>query len=76
MFKIIFNVKKLIHISWKNAVVKIFSLSGEELQTLDVSRKGKGSLEVSGGSFGAGTYTYQLILDGKTINTKIMVLTR
>jgi Chaperone of endosialidase/Secretion system C-terminal sorting domain len=59
-----------------NAVVKIFSLNGEEVKTIRVNGTGKGMVEVNAGSLSAGTYTYQLILDGKTIDTKLMVLTK
>jgi hypothetical protein len=60
----------------KNAVVKIYSLNGDEIKIINVNGTGKGSVEVNGGSFAAGTYTYQLILDGKTIDTKLMVITK
>lgn len=59
-----------------NASIKVFSLSGEELKTVSLSGKGNGSVEISGGSFAAGTYTYQLVIDGKTVDTKIMVITK
>jgi Chaperone of endosialidase len=60
----------------KNALVKIYSLNGDEIKTIKVNGTGKGSVEVNGGSFAAGTYTYQLILDEKTIDTKLMVITK
>ncbi|MBC8048029.1 MAG: tail fiber domain-containing protein [Fimbriimonadaceae bacterium] len=59
-----------------NAVIKIFSLTGEEMKSVSLTGKGKGTVEINGGSFQAGTYTYQLIVDGKSIDTKIMVLTK
>lgn len=59
-----------------NAYIKVFSLSGEELKSVALPGKGKGSVEISGGSFAAGTYTYQLVVDGKSIDTKIMVITK
>jgi trimeric autotransporter adhesin len=60
----------------KNALVKIYSLNGDAMKTIQVNGIGKGFVEVNGGSFAAGTYTYQLILDGKTIDTKLMVITK
>ena len=60
----------------KNAMVQIYSLNGDAIKTIKVNGTGKGSVEVNGGSFAAGTYTYQLILDGKTIDTKLMVITK
>jgi Chaperone of endosialidase len=60
----------------KNAMVKIYSLNGDAIKTINIAQTGKGSVEVNGGSLAAGTYTYQLILDGKTIDTKLMVITK
>jgi Chaperone of endosialidase len=60
----------------KSAVVKIYSLNGDAMKTIQVNGTGKGFVEVNGGSFAAGTYTYQLILDDKTIDTKLMVITK
>jgi len=46
------------------------------LKSIALSGTGRGSVEISGGSFAAGTYTYQLVVDGKSIDTKLMVITK
>ena len=70
------NINYFIPSTTRNALVKIYSLNGEEVKTIKVNGTGKGMVEVNAGSLSAGTYTYQLILDGKTIDTKLMVLTK
>lgn len=59
-----------------SAVIKIFSLNGEEIKSVSLTSMGRSTVEISGNSFNAGTYTYQLIVDGKAIDTKLMVITK
>ena len=59
-----------------NGVIKIYSLDGSELKSISVSTKGFGNVEISGKILSAGTYTYMLLLDGKVVDTKQMVLTK
>jgi hypothetical protein len=59
----------------KSAVVKIYALDGSELKIISVSTKGIGQTEISGKTLSAGTYTYMLLVDGKVVDTKQMVLT-
>jgi hypothetical protein len=59
-----------------SAVIKVYSLDGSELKSIVVSTKGFGETEISGNTLSAGTYTYMLILDGKVVDTKQMVLTK
>ncbi|HKR04379.1 MAG TPA: tail fiber domain-containing protein [Bacteroidia bacterium] len=59
-----------------SAVIKIYSLAGVELKSVTISAKGIGFLEIKAGELSAGTYTYMLIADGKTVDTKQMVLTK
>ncbi|MEP7169401.1 MAG: tail fiber domain-containing protein [Bacteroidota bacterium] len=59
-----------------NGVIKVYSLDGSELKSIVVSTKGLSQTEISGKSLSAGTYTYMLLLDGKVVDTKQMVLTK
>ncbi|MEP7169440.1 MAG: tail fiber domain-containing protein, partial [Bacteroidota bacterium] len=59
-----------------NAVIKIYSATGIELKSVNISSKGFGQSEIKAGTLAAGTYTYMLMADGKTVDTKQMVLTR
>lgn len=62
--------------SFQNAFIKVYSINGAEMKTVSVSGTGKGNVQLDGGSFAPGTYTYQLVIDGKTIDTKLMVITQ
>jgi len=58
------------------AEIKIYSLEGAELNSFNITTKGNGQFELKAGTLSPGTYTYILIADGKTIDTKQMILTR
>jgi len=52
----------------------IFStIDGRILKTVDITKKGRGQLNVFANDLGNGLYTYSLIVDGKVIDTKKMV---
>jgi hypothetical protein len=59
--------------SSKDAVIRIETLDGQILNTFKVSN-GVGQILISGGTLAAGTYFYQLYIDGKMIDSKKMVL--
>lgn len=61
--------------TFQNAFIKVYSINGAEMKTVSVTGTGKGNIQLNGGSFAPGTYTYQLVIDGKTIDTKLMVIT-
>ncbi|HKR07018.1 MAG TPA: hypothetical protein VJY62_20440 [Bacteroidia bacterium] len=46
------------------------------MKSIPVLTNGYGQTEISAKSFGAGAYTYMLIVDGKTVDTKQMILTK
>jgi len=56
-----------------NAQVIIYNNIGQVIKTVDVRTKGKGQLNVFAGDLSSGIYTYSLVLDGKTVETKKMV---
>ncbi|HWY12307.1 MAG TPA: hypothetical protein VN026_13325, partial [Bacteroidia bacterium] len=52
----------------------IFStVEGKIIKTVDITKKGKGQLNVFANDLGTGFYTYTLVVDGKTIDTKKMM---
>ena len=51
-------------------------MNGEELKSIAVSSNNKGQVELAANSFATGVYTYVLIVDGKTVDTKQMVITK
>ncbi|TND08324.1 MAG: hypothetical protein FD123_2355 [Bacteroidetes bacterium] len=60
----------------QSAVLKIYSLEGKELKAFGISQTGNGSVTIEGNSIAAGTYNYMLIIDGKVVDSKMMVLSK
>lgn len=58
-----------------NAIIRITNLNGVVVNTFKIQAKGAGQILLSGSSLTAGTYIYELIVDGKQIDSKRMVLT-
>jgi hypothetical protein len=60
----------------QSASIKIYALDGSELLSIPATTKGVGFVTVNGHSLASGVYVYTLIIDGKTIDTKQMILTK
>lgn len=59
-----------------DALLKIYSINGEELKSVKLNGTGKGQVMFSGGDLSSGTYVYNLIVDGKQVDSKWMTLTK
>ena len=59
----------------RTAYICIFDMQGKQLQRHDVSTNDD-SLTIDGKQLGAGMYLYSLIVDGKEIDTKRMILSK
>jgi len=59
----------------QNAFVQIFDMSGKIIKTVNVAN-GEGQLVIEAGELAAGTYSYNLVIDGKVQDVKKMVLTK
>ena len=57
-----------------SAHLKIYSLSGQEVQSLELSQKGHGQVKLSVGQLAAGEYVYHLLVNGKSIASKKLLL--
>ncbi|GAB4452719.1 MAG: hypothetical protein Fur0028_08220 [Bacteroidales bacterium] len=57
------------------AKLMIFDMQGKLIKTYPVSNKKEGSTEINGGEMQPGMYMYSLIIDGKELDTKRMILT-
>ena len=57
-----------------SAQISIFGTSGQLMKTLDIEHVGKGSLDVNAQDLPAGTYSYQLIVNGRSVESKKMVM--
>jgi uncharacterized coiled-coil protein SlyX len=60
----------------RTAEVRITAADGKVLDRIDIDQRGTGQLDIRGNSYPAGTYFYSLILDGRVVDTRSMVLTR
>ncbi len=60
----------------KQAALFIYNVQGEQLKRFDLSGKRSKSVELDGNTLPAGLYLYSLLVDGKVIDTKQMVLTK
>ena len=58
------------------AELKVMSLEGQLILSNVITKSGYGEVRISGSTMAAGTYTYTLLVDGKAVESKIMVLTR
>jgi len=59
----------------QTAFVFIYNMQGTQLRKILINRKGETSININGNELTAGMYLYTLIIDGKEIDTKRMVLT-
>ncbi|CAN5739065.1 hypothetical protein BH10BAC2_BH10BAC2_35250 [soil metagenome] len=59
-----------------NASIQIVSSNGELLKTFPITQKGKGLLSINAGTLASGNYHYILIVDGKKIDSKQMIITK
>jgi hypothetical protein len=60
----------------QNASVIIYNMEGKELKSFMVKTRGETSVKISSNELQAGMYLYTLLVDGKIVSTKRMVLTR
>ncbi len=51
-------------------------MNGKVIRTMELTEKGRGQLVFEAEQLTAGTYQYSLIVDGKMLDTKKMVLTK
>ena len=58
------------------ATVMIYNLEGKQMKNIHVTNRGDVTVKISASELAAGMYLYSLIVDGKVMDTKRMVLTR
>lgn len=61
--------------SYRQANVIVYTLEGKQLKTIPVSERGKTTVNISGNELSAGMYLYTLMVDGKVVDTKRLILT-
>ncbi len=74
-----FNVATTINFyipqSNQNAAIYIYDMQGLQKKVFTITSKGKASIAIYGSELQAGMYLYTLIVDGKEVDTKKMILT-
>lgn len=61
--------------SHRQANVIVYNLEGKQLKNINVSDRGKVIVNISGNELSAGMYLYTLMVDGKVVDTKRLILT-
>jgi hypothetical protein len=62
--------------TYSSAKIIITDNSGKTLKELSINAKGKGSLNIDASTLSSGAYQYSLIVDGRLIGTKQMILSK
>ena len=57
------------------ASIHIYNLQGKQIKQLSIEPRGNGSVTINGYELTPGMYMYSLIVDGKEVDTKKMILT-
>ncbi|NPD93044.1 T9SS type A sorting domain-containing protein, partial [Xylanibacter muris] len=70
------DIKVNIPTSANTAMLNIYDLSGKQIKSIQVNERGEHSIYVTSESLAPGMYIYSLIIDGKLIDTKRMVVTQ
>ena len=60
----------------RSATITISSLDGKELKSFPLSNPGINEITINGGTLPVGDYLYTLVIDGKKMDSKKMMLTR
>ena len=60
----------------KTAYLCIYNLQGTQIKQIKITQRGEDSQWISGSELNAGMYLYALIVDGKEVDTKRMILTK
>jgi len=59
-----------------DAVVNIFDMNGQLIHSERIVKTGAGEIQIKAGTISAGTYSYSLVVDGRVLDTKRMVIAK
>ena len=62
-------------IASKKATLLVYNMNGLQIKSIQITQMGKGNITISGSELSPGIYLYTLIADGRTTDTKRMILT-
>ena len=60
----------------QNAEIQIYDISGKLMKVFKMDHKGEGTLRVNAVDIPSGSYTYSMIVDGRQIDSKKMILAK
>jgi hypothetical protein len=70
------EIKMILPESVRHANLILYNMEGKQLKNIDMNDRGNVSVKISANDLGAGIYLYALIVDGKMVDTKRLVLTK
>lgn len=59
-----------------NASIMVFDMNGKKLSNFELYGNGKGSISIDARNWAAGIYMYSLVIDGREIATKRMIISK
>jgi len=68
-------IKYYIPIINSKALINVYNLQGKQLKCFELSDSGESELIINGAMFEPGIYIYNLIVDGRIVDSKRMILT-
>jgi len=68
-------IKYVLPIDCLSATINIFDMQDQPRKNIQLSTKGEGEVQINASELNAGMYFYVLIVDGKIIDSKNMILT-
>jgi hypothetical protein len=69
-------VRYYIPANTSNAQIVVTDISGHTLKNIALETKGSGQVIITGGTLSSGSYIYSLLINGRKIDSKQMVLTK
>lgn len=69
-------ISYIVPVEAQQASVYIYNMIGEQLDKYDISAFGEGNITISANELYVGTFLYSLVVDGKLIDTKQMIITQ
>jgi hypothetical protein len=75
-FSVNTEIKMVLPETAGSANIIVYNLEGKQLKQLQVKGRGNVSTTILGNELNAGMYIYALIVDGKVVDTKRMILTK
>jgi len=60
----------------KGAFIAVYNVAGQRIMKFDIAEPGKGSVVVDANTLKSGYYIYSLVVDGATVDTKKLIVTK